>query len=107
MIRFLHNVVRVLLHEHPGACHTVWSAHGATYCWICECSVTDHPVPGYVLVEGSGSDSAPILQGRRGNVPTIAFFTPLAEAETTRCRIGLDQCEVRTAIADRDGVRRT
>lgn len=102
MMRCLRNIARVLLHEHPGSCWTVWSAHGATYCWVCEHSITDDPVPGYALIDrGSGQ----ILQGRRGGVPTPAFFISLAEAEETRSRLGLDRCEVQSASATPKGIQ--
>ena len=104
MMRCLRNVVQVLLHEHPGSCQTVWSAHAATYCWFCGRSVTDDPVPGYALVNrGSGQ----ILQGRRGGIPTPAFFTSLAEAEETRSRLGLERCEVQSASATPKGIQLT
>lgn len=104
MMRCLRNVARVLLHEHPGSCQTVWSAHGATFCWVCARSVTDDPVPGYALVNrGSGQ----VLQGHRRGVRTPAFFTSLAEAEETRSRLGLERCEVQSASATPKGIQLT
>ncbi len=77
MMRCLRNVVQVLTHKHPYACWTVWSSHGATYCWICERAITDAVVPGYVVVD---RETGQILRGRRGDVPTPAFFIGLHEA---------------------------
>lgn len=58
VFRTLRNLWAGLLHGHPAQCRTVWSAHGATYCWLCECSVTDDPVPGYVLVDRASGEIA-------------------------------------------------
>lgn len=101
-MRCLRNIARALFHEHPGQCHTVWSAHGATYCWICERSVTDDPVPGYALVY---RDSGEVVQGRRGGVPTGAFFTSLEEATATQIQVGIDRYELRSAMATTQGIQ--
>lgn len=67
VLRTLRNLWAGLLHGHPAQCRTVWSAHGATYCWLCECTVTNDPVQGYALV---GRGSGEIARGSRGGVPT-------------------------------------
>lgn len=98
----LRNLWRTLTHEHAAHCWTVWSAHGAAYCWVCERAVTATPVSGYAIV---GREDGQIQPGNRGGVPTGAFFLSLPEAVSTLARLSLDdRCVIRPATATGAGI---
>lgn len=102
MMLCLRNLWRTFIHEHVAHCWTVWSAHGAAYCRVCERAVTETPVPGYAIV---GREDGQILPGNRGGIPTVAFFLSLPEAVSTLVRLSLDKrCVIRPATATVEGI---
>lgn len=104
--RCLSNLWATITHEHNAHCWTVWSAHAAAYCWICDRAVTDDPVPGYAIVY---RDTGAIAHGHRGGVPTVAFFLTLREANSAlwapSALVYAPNCEVIAVVADRQGIR--